>query len=127
KRVSNQTFEQTLRKPVYAGRIIVPVWHIDVVGRHEPIVSQEAFDKVQMILDGRRPKITPHVRNNEDFPLRQFVCCGNCGDPLTGSWSRSKTKKRYGYYHCQDGCTRVPRQTLESQFIDLLNQLNPKP
>lgn len=122
--VSAQTFEQTLRKPVYAGRIAV--WGIDVQGRHQAIVSEEVFDKVQMILNGRRPTIIPRSRNNEDFPLRNFVRCGKCGEPLTGSWSAGRNK-RYAYYHCQDGCTRASKESFEAGFVDLLNKLQPQP
>ncbi len=124
-RVSAQTFEQTLRKPVYAGRIAA--WGINVQGRHQAIVSDEVFDKVQMILNGRRPTVTPRPRNNEDFPLRHFVRCGECGDPLTGSWSTGRGKKRYAYYHCQDGCTRVSKENFEAEFVDLLKKLQPHP
>jgi site-specific DNA recombinase len=122
--VSAQTFEQTLRKPVYAGR--VSAWGIDVQGRHQPIVSEESFGKVQMILKGMRPAITPRPRNNEDFPLRHFARCGQCGEPLTGSWSTGRGRK-YAYYHCQEGCTRVPKETFEFEFIDLLKKLQPQP
>ncbi len=99
---------------------------IDVPARHQPIVSEEVFGKVQMILNGRRPTITPHLRNNQDFPLRHFVRCGECGEPLTGSWSTGRTR-RYAYYHCQDGCTRASKENFEAEFIDLLKKLQPQP
>src|SRR5664279_1800692 len=124
RRVASQTFEQTLRKPVYAGRIVVECWQINVRGRHQAIVTEEVFDKVQMILKGRRPTITPRLRNNEDFPLRHFVRCGKCGEPLTGSWSTGRTK-RYAYYHCQDRCTRASKVDFEAKFIGLLKKLQP--
>ena len=124
--VSPQTFEQTLRKPVYAGRIVVEDWGIDVQGRHQALVSQETFEKVQMVLDGRRVSVTPRPRNNPDFPLRHFVRCGECGDPITGSWSAGRTRS-YAYYHCQDGCTRVPKEIFEARFVELLKVLQPKP
>jgi site-specific DNA recombinase len=126
KRVSPQTFEQTLRKPVYVGRIVVDDWAINVQGRHQAIVAEEVFEKVQMVLSGRRPTVTPRPRNSEDFPLRHFVRCGECGEPLTGSWSTGRTK-RYAYYHCQDGCTRVSKETFELEFTDLLKKLQPQP
>ncbi len=125
--VSSQTFEQTLRKPVYAGRVVIPDWEIDVDGQHEAIVSREVFDKVQMVLEGIRPSITPRSRNNEKFPLRQLVRCGECGEHLTGSDSTSKTGRKYSYYHCQNKCTTVPKLEFESQFIELLTRLQPNP
>ena len=123
KAVSPQTFQQTLRKPVYAGRIAV--WGIDVRAQHQGIVSEETFNKVQAILNGKRTTITPRPRNNEDFPLRHFVRCGKCGDPLTASWSSGRTK-RYAYYHCQEGCTRVSKAVFETAFVELLKKLQPQ-
>ena len=126
RRVSPQTFEQTLRKPVYAGRVVSADWGIDVQGRHQPLVNEQVFERVQMILQGRRPTVTPRPRNNEDFPLRHFVRCGGCGDPLTGSWSRGRTR-RYAYYHCQEGCTRASKDAFENAFTGLLRELQPEP
>ena len=69
-----------------------------------------------------------HTRNNPDFPLRRFVRCGQCDSPLTGSWSRSQTGRRYGYYGCRDcGQTRTRREALEERFLELLDRLKPKP
>src|SRR5215472_1778990 len=87
-RLSPQTFSQTLRKPVYAGRVVVPVWEIDVRGKFQPLVTAEVFDRVQAILNGRVSSVTPKVRSHADFPLRSFVKCGYCTEPLTGSWSK---------------------------------------
>src|SRR5581483_10428401 len=101
KLLSSQTFSQTLRKPVYAGRIVVPEWDIDIQGKFQPLVTQAVFDKVQLILDGRAAALTPRVRCHEDFPLRGFAKCGYCSEPLTGSWSKGRTRY-YAYYHCRD-------------------------
>jgi len=122
--VSAQTFAQTLRKPVYCGRIVVPAWDIAVQGKFEPLIGEAVFEKVQAVLDGRSAPITPRPRNDEDFPLRGFVMCGECGEPLTGSWSKGRNRY-YAYYHCQDGCTRVSKDTMESQFEGFLHQLQP--
>jgi site-specific DNA recombinase len=123
--VSAQTFTQTLLKPVYAGRIVVPEWDIDVPGNFEPIISAELFERVQSLLTGRQPSLAPRMRNHPDFPLRGFVMCGECNEPLTGSWSTGRNM-RYAYYHCQSGCTRVNKAAMEEQFITYLNQLRPR-
>jgi hypothetical protein len=68
KLLSSQTFSQTLRKPVYAGRIVIPEWNIDVPGKFQPLVTRAVFDKVQAILSGRTvsivhvPAVTPTFR-----------------------------------------------------------------
>ena len=109
KLVSKQTFDQLLRKPVYAGWIQVEGWGERVRGDFEPLVSQEIFDTVQALLSGKRVSVAPRLRSHPDFPLRHFVKCGCCGKPLTASWSKGRAEqKRYGFYRCQNlKCKRV--------------------
>jgi site-specific DNA recombinase len=126
KPLSTQTFSQTLRKPVYTGRIVVPDWELDVSGRFQPLVSREVFDKVQAVLDGRAVSITPRARCHADFPLRGFMKCGYCSESVTGSWSKGRNQY-YAYYHCQEGCTRETKETVEQQFEEFLLQLQPNP
>jgi site-specific DNA recombinase len=124
KPLSSQTFSKTLRKPVYAGRIVVPEWSIDVPGKFQPLVTQAVFDKVQAILSGRTVAIAPRARSHADFPLRGFVKCGYCTEALTGSWSKGRNRY-YAYYHCQDGCIRETKDTMESQFEEFMRTLQP--
>lgn len=124
KTLSSQTFSQTLRKPVYAGRIVVPEWNIDVPGKFQPLITQTVFDKVQAILDGRTVAIAPRARSHADFPLRGFVKCGYCTEALTGSWSKGRNKY-YAYYHCQDGCIRETKDVMEALFADFMRTLQP--
>ena len=128
-KVTPQTFEQLLRKRIYAGWLKVKGWGDEIRGNFEPIVSQETFDRVQAIFAGRRPRITPRLRSHPDFPLRCFVRCGTCNAPLTGSWSTGRSK-RYAYYHCarpKCGCVNVRKQDLELAFTKLLARLQPDP
>jgi site-specific DNA recombinase len=137
KRLSAETFSRMLSNPLYAGRIVVQGnkggagkdWRIVEKGNFEPIVSEDVFEKVQALLTGRRPIVSPRRRANPEFPLRQFVKCGSCGKPLTGSKSTSRTGERYSYYHCQNkNCTapvRVAKSRLEAEFKTFLHQLKP--
>lgn len=68
----------------------------------------------------------PRQRSHLDFPLRNFIRCAECGEPLSGSWSRGRSGY-YAYYHCQDGCTRVRKEQAVREFIDLVARLQPKP
>ncbi len=85
KKLSAQSLDQMLHNPIYAGWLVVPKRAEKTRGNFEPLVSQETFDKVQAIMAGKRPTVTPHVRNRPDFPLRHFVKCGHCKRPLTAS------------------------------------------
>lgn len=53
------------RKPVDAGRIVVPEWDIDIPGKFQPLVTQAVSDEVQLILDGGAAALTPRVRCHE--------------------------------------------------------------
>ena len=59
KKVSAQTFDQILRKPVFAGWLQVNGWSERRRGDFEPLVNQEIFDAVQAVLDGKRAIVTP--------------------------------------------------------------------
>jgi site-specific DNA recombinase len=125
--LSPQTFFKTLTNPVYAGRISIPAWGIEVPGCFDPLIDEDTFLRVQALLAGRRVILRPHERANADFPLRQFVRCEVCGRPLTGSWSKGRSR-RYAYYHCPVARCRtvnIAKAELESAFLELLSELRP--
>ncbi len=73
--------------------------------------------------------VVPHLRNNEDFPLNVFVKCAACGQPLTGSWNKGRSK-HYPNYRCRNkNCKAVSirKEALERQFLHLLHRLTPTP
>lgn len=130
-RLTLQTFKQMLANPVYAGRIVIPIWELDVKGNFEPLVDPHTWWQVQSFLSGDSSRITPHERNRPDFPLRGFAYCGQCRRPLTGSWSTGNQGRKYGYYHCPSGARcktiKVRREVLEEDFIHLLASFKPQP
>ena len=87
-KVGLQSFGYLLKHPLYAGRIRNDAWGIDVVGDFEPIVDEHTFFRVQAVLRQSKAAGKRHRRHNPDFPLRRFVRCGVCENPLTGGWSR---------------------------------------
>lgn len=64
----------------YCGSFEYPVgsgtWH---EGAHEPMVTQEEYDRVQTLL-GRRGKPRP---KKHSFPLLGLLSCGGCGGRIT--------------------------------------------
>ena len=127
-----QEFQRILRNPVFAGWLCPPsMLDVRSKGKHQPIISEALFDKVQVILDGKKPITTVKRRANPAFPLRGLFRCAICGRPLTASFSRSKTGKRYPYFFCfKRRCLSVKStqaQVLEGQFLSLLGQLQPRP
>jgi len=127
KRINNSLLNRILRNPIYCS-LIKTSWFPDLIqAQHQPIISQEVFNNVQAILDRKKPNITPKIRNNPDFPLRNFIHCEECKGKLTGSWSKGRSKK-YAYYHCRTkGCTLyVRKEVLEEEFYQCLKELQPK-
>ncbi len=127
KRLTAQSLENLLRNPAYAGWVAIPSWDIKAPGSWEPLISQEVFDRVQDIMDGKRMAVVPHIRNSEDFPLRVFVRCALCGQPLTGSWNKGRSKY-YPNYRCRNAkCkgVKIRKEALERQFLHLLHRLTP--
>ncbi|MEQ8823215.1 MAG: zinc ribbon domain-containing protein [Filomicrobium sp.] len=87
----------------------------------------------RQIQERRTGKLKAPARKNlnEDFPLRGFVLCSDCGEPLTACWSAGRRKK-YPYYLCDTkGCASyrksIRRQDVESGFDIILKRLNPSP
>jgi len=127
KRINNSLLNRILRNPIYCS-LIKTSWFPDLIqANHQPVISQEVFNRVQVILDGKKPTITPKIRNNPDFPLRNFIHCEECEGKLTGSWSKGRSKK-YPYYHCRTkGCSLyVRKEVLEEDFYQCLKELQPK-
>lgn len=78
---------QMLSNCIYAGFVESPKWNVPrTQGRHEAIISVETFNRIQARIKGAA--YAPRKRNlDEDFPLRGFVLCADCGTPLTACWS----------------------------------------
>jgi site-specific DNA recombinase len=128
KMVTLQTFEGILRNSLYTGEMHAKFLDKPERGSYEPIIEKLLFDQVQEIISGKKNTVTPYQRNHPDFPLRQFIKCGECARPLTASWSKGRTQK-YPYYRCPNAnCKAVNtrKQEVEGKFITLLERLTPK-
>jgi site-specific DNA recombinase len=114
-----------LRNPVYCGRIFIPSYKDEreatVKATHEPIISEELFEEVQDVLNGRKKNYPVKHCLQEQLPLRGFLECPRCGKTLTGSASRGNGG-RYYYYHCLKGCgERVKANTINDKFVSELH------
>ena len=123
--ISLSVFRKMLRNPVYIGRMQSKAWGT-VQGRHEALVSEHVFKNVQLILKGQKPIVAPYQRNREEFPLRRFLKCSECGNPLTGGTSRNSTGKTYDYYNCHKcrAVKSVPTSKAAEEFLHLLERIN---
>ena len=72
-----------LRNPLYCGKIVVPKFRDEeerwVNGQHDAIISDGLFYRVQDVLDSKARTYRPKVKTIENFPLRGFFLCPQCG------------------------------------------------
>jgi site-specific DNA recombinase len=129
KPLSPQTFQAVLRNPLYAGWVTLPSDSdfARVQGLHESIVSQEMFNCVQAVLDGRKATPAPRRKFNPALPLKHLIRCASCDTPLTGGLVKGRTKKYARYWCRKPGCraVKLPSDQLETEFIGLLRRLRP--
>lgn len=125
-RITPQIASKILSNKIYMAVGESKTWDIEAEGKWEAIVSAELWQKVQLVRSGAvHSNNAPRARRNPDFPLRRFVKCGNCGNPLTASWSHGRNEK-YPYYRCYKcGASSIPKNELESAFLELLRHFQP--
>jgi len=110
-----------LTNPFYAGLI---EWQgKSYVGKHEPMVSFDEFDRVQNLL-GRPGRSRPR---QHEFAYTGLIRCGECGFSVTAEHKTNRYGSQYIYYHCskrrmdyacQQPC--VSAESLEEQLFDFI-------
>ena len=82
-----------LKNPAYIGKMR---WNRKLYnGLHEPIISNELFERAQEIF---KPKIIKK-RLYKEFMLTGLVKCAECGSAMTNNYTNKKSR-RYYYYKC---------------------------
>ncbi len=122
--LTSQLVDKMLKNKLYIGIIAVKGWKEEAPGIHEKLINPDLFYRVQAIRQGKSFTAVPRLINNPDFPLKNIAKCDTCGEYLTGSWSKGRTK-RYAYYHCLCGKTRVGKNLLEDLFYATLKGVQP--
>lgn len=122
KPLARSYFYTLLKNELYCG------WIIKFGERHKglftPIVSEELFHQVQLVVKNRTRKSSHYLVKHPDFPLRRFVHHPT-GEKLTGGWSQGKNKK-YPYYRYGTLGMSFPRDAFERAYIDLLSRFQIK-
>ncbi len=127
--VHQERINELFARPVYAAHITHEQWGLHLIpAKHEPLVSLETWQSVQ---NRHKDMAKAPVRKDfrEDFPLRGFVLCADCGQALTSCWSKGRSSS-YAYYLCDTrGCPlsrkSIPREEIEGDFEKLLTNLRP--
>jgi len=130
----NQMYKSTiyriLTNPFYCGTFEYPKesgnWY---KGKHDPIITEEEFDKVQLFL-GRKGKPRP---KNHVFDFTGIIKCGECGAMITAEEKIKRQKNgnihQYVYYHCtkrkNPDCSQkcIEQKELEKQVVDILERI----
>lgn len=108
----NRCIEYILRNPVYTGKIrwslngrAASTRHYDspnimvVDGHHEPIISQEIFDKVQSKLDEQKRMYGKYQRREQpiEYMLKGLVRCSACNSTLILVSTKSPSLQCHSY------------------------------
>ncbi len=130
-KLTRNSFWMMLRNPVYCGSIRLKAYKNEpeeiVKGIHEPIVSEELFNEVQGVLEGKKRIKAKPTRARTEFPMRGHLVCSCCGGNLTASRSKGNGGE-YLYYHCQPGCKeRGEARTMHRSFDKWLTSIAFKP
>jgi site-specific DNA recombinase len=101
---------EMLQNPYYIG--IVKWDGRSYPGRHEPLIDQDTFDRVQVLLaaarvGGDRPQIHEHY-------LRGTVMCDKCLGRLLFGRHRSRSGQHYDYFSCTNRSVRRRRVQCDS-------------
>ncbi|WP_405331653.1 recombinase family protein [Flavobacterium oreochromis] len=130
--LSKSSISRTLENILYTGYIDlkkhnIPPYNL-VKGLHEPIISEELFNKVQDVKNGKNNKLQKIRPKNPEFPLNTFLYCSNCGNPMRGSASnngKNKTRK-YLFYRCANNCGEAYKPELvHSVFNKTISEIKP--
>lgn len=128
KPISISGTQNILTELLYTGYMEYPKWDIPFQkGKHEGFISLETYKTVQDKLAGKSYK-TLRKDYSIDFPLRTFVLCSTCGEPLTAAWTKGRNPNlKFPYYWCRNReCLSrykiIQRDKLETSFIELLGK-----
>lgn len=109
----NRGVEYVLRNVVYTGKLTwTPVKSktrdykneatIITQGKHVPIIEQEIFDKVQKMILEKKKLFPKHSRqSSNEFMLKGFLKCSNCGGALVYALNDRVQCNRYSKGTCE--------------------------
>ena len=91
-------------------------------GKHEPLITKELFDAVQLQLKGNELK----TRREKEFAFTRIMTCGLCGSGISADEKYKKLKNGTINAHVYYGCTKARDKNCTCGYInedDLIKQL----
>jgi site-specific DNA recombinase len=100
--LSASRIHNMLRNPYYAG---IVQWNGQrYPGKHEPLVDQDTFDHVQLLLAGAR--VSGERPQKHEHYLRGSIVCNECFGRLLYGRHRGKGGGQYEYFCCNNRAAR---------------------
>lgn len=93
--ISHESLRLLLRDRYYAGYVTYE--GIDYPGRHQPLISQELYDRVQRALGAHGPGTRQRVHNHY---LKGLLWCARCHHRLILTRARGRNGGEYFYFFC---------------------------
>ncbi len=100
---------------------------IEVIGKHEPIIKEDDFDRVQDMIENNPRR---HLRRFQGFHLLSgLLRCPVCDYGMSYQPVKSRGKL-YEYYTCNQYVNKkqckpnlIPKKEIEEQFLDILDRV----
>ncbi|MEK4669188.1 recombinase family protein [Niallia sp. FSL R7-0271] len=90
-------YNDILRNKLYCGYVSFAGQHYK--GKHQPIISEEQYDRVQLLLSRHRGK---NANKAKASLLSGLITCGKCGESYLTYQSKGRYENRvYRYYICR--------------------------
>ncbi|WEK71159.1 MAG: recombinase family protein [Candidatus Chryseobacterium colombiense] len=130
--LTKNSFMEALKNIAYTGKLFLKAYNDEeeriIEGKHEALISEELFMKVQRILHRKSNKdaFLPAGRiiNEERYPLRGLLLCPICNKNLTASGAKGRSKHYY-YYHCTTPCGfRHNSEIVNDLFVEELTKFS---
>lgn len=132
KKIAISTLYRIFSEPFYYGEFEFPRnsgnWY---KGKHKAIITEEEFNKIQLLLGKGKHKQRPKTK---DFAYTGLIRCKECGASIT---AENKVKKQkngnvhlYTYYHCtkrkNPNCSQksIRAEKLEEQIMEELKNIS---
>lgn len=127
-KLTQQQVSRIFDDKTYCGYVVSKKYGIEVKSNQVPqMITEDCFYKVRSILLKRNNLPSIYQKIRPEFPLRGFLICTQCAQPLRSGFSKGRNKY-YGYYFCQTHTTpAIPADTVEDAVITLLRKLTPDP
>ena len=123
-------FYTMLTNPFYCGEF--KYGGILYKGNHKPMVTEEEFNRAQIILGNRNKAHAPHK-----FAFTGMIRCGECGSAITAEEKIKRQKNGNVHFYTFYRCTKRKRpdcsqkylriEEMEAQIMDILERIEIPP